>query len=378
MSNFTNTQLKNGSGNMNSHNTSNSISINLGAIKKVSIISIIISLLISGYHHREQISIFLSLSDPVVASNFFSADQQLYVITKVGKIRSEPSTKSEPIAYLNLGDVVIYLGERSSKKYAYIVNGKEIAEHWLKVKSGNKVGFIWGGVLSNKNPNKITRANSLYDIPEDVKPNMEFEEDLLSEPYEAHVIGRGVNVRKFPTLNAVSLASVNPENRLMVTARSAKEDMVKIGEKEVSAYWYKITLLDGARIHTVGWLFGHYLERKVSKVIQPETYSEKLKPVLEMTSQGVKVYKTGDLTNIIDFPKIWNSQNIAGIVVFDVVIKKNGELRVVEVNTEKTNITDSEFLVYLKKKMSQVKFAKKTSFSNVYLEGQLNITFRPI
>lgn len=66
-----------------------------------------------------------------------------YIFEKKVNIRSKPSTKSESIDLVSIGEPVTILEKTKIKEVLY-----NIEAYWYKVKCNNKTGYIWGGLIS--------------------------------------------------------------------------------------------------------------------------------------------------------------------------------------------------------------------------------------
>ncbi len=66
-----------------------------------------------------------------------------YVFEKKVNIRSKPSTKSDLIELVVIGDPVTILEKTKIKEELYNIDA-----YWYKVNCNNKTGYIWGGLIS--------------------------------------------------------------------------------------------------------------------------------------------------------------------------------------------------------------------------------------
>lgn len=89
------------------------------------------------------LSVNLSSQDKYKKALLMKENSGHYIFEKKVNIRSKPSTKSDLIELVVVGEPVIILEKTKTKEVLY-----NIEAFWYKVKCNNKTGYIWGGLIS--------------------------------------------------------------------------------------------------------------------------------------------------------------------------------------------------------------------------------------
>ena len=384
MSNYT----ASGSGKINSNNTSNSISINLGMVKLVSLISVIFTTLLGGgYYYKNDIIQKLSPID--YPSDHFVENQVLTVITPKGKLRSLPNTSSEPIKLIEGGETVFFSGERSTYTSTFMVNGANVKEYWLRVLVGNRNGYIFGGCLANI-PFKIKEApqDLMRKTPETIP---DFEVVSLKIDDDCRILGDGINIRENPGLNENILGMLYRDDMVNIISRTKFKETMNFDSGNVSDYWYHVVVSNRNQTSLTGWVYGKYIcdiyqgqsinkkPRMTSQKFVGTSRMRELKPAWDIPSRGVEIYILGELGQFRGFPlNISNANNVSGIVLFDLIVDEDGVVKVVEIDLKTTNIQDENLIISLRNSIFNLAFNEDKNSVNSYRKGQLRISFKSI
>ncbi|WP_294678667.1 SH3 domain-containing protein [uncultured Fluviicola sp.] len=103
--------------------------------------------------------------------------KEAVVFADACKLRSEPTSGSEMLAKLLIGDKVKILKVAATDT---TING--ITSNWIQVESGKKRGYVWGGLLTNQSLKVSDTTSAVWGLTKIVKGN-----DTMPDKYFASV-----------------------------------------------------------------------------------------------------------------------------------------------------------------------------------------------
>jgi serine/threonine-protein kinase len=171
------------------------------------------------------------------------------------RVRAEPGMNSKIVDGVNSGDVVQFMGEKTSWKDSIEINKKVRDEPWLKVITPRGItGWVYGGAtsLANRDDDPPAQATA----PAMTKPAA----PVAPESYRQKSYNRYVTiyvskyrVRNSPGENAPVSATLNEGDVVTFTGRMTNwTDSIKLRNVWYSSPWIEVITPSGV----TGWVFG--------------------------------------------------------------------------------------------------------------------------
>ncbi|MGE8723371.1 SH3 domain-containing protein, partial [Leptospira terpstrae] len=118
----------------------------------------------------------ISISSETV--NDYENNQLLYVKFDNMRLRTDPNDKSQTIDFLPLGEPVTFSGEISNETFKTKIQGKELTNNWIKIKTiFNEEGWIFGAAIQKEYINRkinIIQLGSYHDDEAKMNSNTNF------------------------------------------------------------------------------------------------------------------------------------------------------------------------------------------------------------
>jgi uncharacterized protein YgiM (DUF1202 family) len=147
-------------------------------MKKFLLLILILSASVPFYAQDESETISTDVYDfESWTRDWYEPLKEAVVFADACKLRSEPTSGSEMLAKLLIGDKVKILKVSATDT---TING--ITSKWIQVESGKKRGYVWGGLLTNQSLKVSDTTSAVWGLTKIVKGN-----DTMPDKYFASV-----------------------------------------------------------------------------------------------------------------------------------------------------------------------------------------------